>query len=75
MKNAHFKTELLIVPLEKMKVIALFAFIAFVKKTMFVTSQGISTASMRMLKTPLEERNVENKSDICDFISSIVPHK
>ena len=28
-------------PLEKMKVIALFAFIGFVKKTMFVTSQGI----------------------------------
>ena len=66
---------LLIVPLEKMKVIALFSFVAFVKKTMFVTSQGISTASMRMLKTPLEERNVENKSDICDFISSIVHHK
>lgn len=62
-------------PLEWMKVIALFAFIGFVKKTMFVTSQGISTASMRMLKTPLKERNVENKSGICDFISSIVHHK
>lgn len=37
----HFKTKLLIVPLERMKVIALFAFIGFVKKTMFVTSQGI----------------------------------
>lgn len=62
-------------PLEKMKVIALFSFVAFVKKTMFVTSQGISAASIRMLKRPLEERNLENKSDICDFISSIVHHK
>lgn len=41
LKNTHFKTKFLIVPLEWMKVIALFVFIGFVKKTMFVTSQGI----------------------------------
>ena len=47
----------MIVSLERMKVIALFAFIGFVKKTMFVTSQGIKHSFDESIKNTSRGEN------------------